>query len=150
MTTTSRRILLGVLILLGGFVGVWAAVFPGTFYSSFPGFGLGPWVGEDGAYNEHLIRDVGELNLALAAAAVAALLMRNAVARLAASRIVAIAWLVYSIPHLSYHLAHLDGLGSFDAVAEPIALSIGVVLSIPLLIGDRATNGIRTGGESPA
>lgn len=137
MTMTSRRILLAALCLLGVGVGAWAMLFPASFYSDFPGFGFGSWVSEDGAFNEHLIRDVGELNLALAGAGVVALLARTPTTAAVAARVVAVAWLVYSIPHLLYHLAHLGGMPPRDALGEPIALSLSIVLSIPLLFPNR-------------
>lgn len=139
---TSRRILLAILTALGLFVGVWATVFPGAFYTDFPGFGFGLWVGDDGAFNEHLIRDVGELNLALSAAGIVAILARTPATSVIAARVVAVAWLVYSIPHLAYHLAHLSGFPAKDAIAEPIALSLSIAFSIPLLIGERRARGI--------
>ena len=37
---------------------------PQSFYDDFPGLGRA-WVSVDGPYNEHLVRDVGALNLAL-------------------------------------------------------------------------------------
>ena len=64
-----RRILLWILNAIGAFVGVWALVFPREFYDSFPGLGFGAWA-TDGPFNEHLIRDVGALYLALVAAGV--------------------------------------------------------------------------------
>jgi len=136
----SRRILLAILTALGLFVGVWATLFPEGFYAGFPGFGFGSWVSEVGAFNEHLIRDVGELNLALAAGGVVAMLARTPVTSVVAARVVAVAWLVYSIPHLTYHLAHLSGFAMTDAIAEPVALSLSIALSIPLLIGERRSN----------
>ena len=45
-------------------------VAPKSFYEDFPGAGR-VWVAVDGPYNEHLVRDVGSLNLALAFVAVA-------------------------------------------------------------------------------
>ena len=45
--------------------GVWASVSPRAFYDNYPGLGHA-WVAADGPYNEHLIRDFGALNLALA------------------------------------------------------------------------------------
>ena len=133
----TRRILLAALTALGLFVGVWATVLPHAFYAGFPGFGFGSWVSDDGAYNEHLIRDVGELNLALAAASIGAMLARTPATATIAARIVAVAWLVYSVPHLAYHLAHLSGFAAPDVIAEPVALSLSIALSIPLLIGER-------------
>ena len=71
MNTTFRRVLLGLTVAIGLYVGVWAEFFPGAFYSSFPGFGL-HWINVDGPYNGHLIRDVGSLYLGLGAASLAA------------------------------------------------------------------------------
>lgn len=68
---TIRRVILWLTAAIGAFVGVWAAGFPQSFYDSFPGFGF-VWISVDGPFNEHLIRDVGSLYLALAAASAAA------------------------------------------------------------------------------
>jgi hypothetical protein len=77
----SARWLAVALVLLAGvasLVGVWAQFFPQSFYTSFPN-GRGRWVAVDGPYNEHLVRDVGGLNLALAVVTVVALVHRTAV-----------------------------------------------------------------------
>ena len=47
------------------------------------------------------------------------------------------AWLVFSVPHFSYHLAHLQALAPLDAVAQPISLALSLVLSIPLVVPPR-------------
>ncbi|MBN9239508.1 MAG: hypothetical protein J0J03_07510 [Leifsonia sp.] len=133
MNTPARRILLGVTSALGVFVGAWAAILPDSFYASFPGLGLGPWVAVDGPYNEHLVRDVGALYLALAAAGVYAALSPT----IQAGRAVGIAWLVFSVPHLAYHLEHLEGLDPLNAVAEIVSLSSTIVLAVPLLTTPR-------------
>lgn len=146
---TSRRILLAILTASGLAVGMWAMVFPREFYADFPGFGFGSWVSGDGPFNEHLLRDVGELNLALAAAGVVAILVRTPVAAVAATRVVAVAWLVYSIPHLAYHLEHLSAFATKDAIAEPIALSLSIVVSVPLLLGERRTGQPSAPGPNP-
>ncbi len=143
MTPTARRILLGVLALLGLYVGLWATVFPASFHASFPG-PFSAWVAADGPYNEHLVRDVGTLNLALAAASAAAARYRDRGPGL----VVAAAWIVYSVPHLGYHLHHLGGLGAVDAVAQVVALGSTLVLAVPLLLPVResspsAPSGIR-------
>src|SRR5690606_22522979 len=65
------RIVLALTAAVGTYVGIWAAAFPRSFYDSFPGFGF-MWISVDGPYNEHLIRDVGALYLAIAAIAVVA------------------------------------------------------------------------------
>ena len=63
---TTARVALGILAVIGLFVGVWATAAPHSFFSSFPGGGH-MWAASDGPYNEHLVRDVGDLNLALVA-----------------------------------------------------------------------------------
>lgn len=129
MTLTARRVLLWILVLLGLYVGLWATLFPASFYESFPGF-FGSWVAADGPYNEHLVRDVGTFNLGLAVASAAATRYRDRGPGL----VVALAWIVYSVPHLAYHLHHLSGLPVVDAVAQVVALSSTAVLAVPLLL----------------
>ncbi len=133
MNITLRRILLSATSGIGAFVGVWAALYPTSFYSDFPGLGLGPWVGIDGPFNEHLVRDVGALYLALAGAGVYAAVTGS----IHASRAVGIAWIVFSVPHLVYHLGHLEGFSPLEATLEIISLSSTIVLALPLLVADR-------------
>jgi hypothetical protein len=47
-------------------VGGWVSLAPTLFFADFPGAGRS-WVSPLGPYNEHLVRDVASLNLALAA-----------------------------------------------------------------------------------
>ena len=129
MTLTARRILLWILVLLGLYVGLWATLFPASFYESFPG-PFGSWVAADGPYDEHLVRDVGTFNLGLAVASAAATRYRDRGPGL----VVALAWIVCSVPHLGYHLDHLSGLPVVDAVAQVVALSSTAVLAVPLLL----------------
>jgi len=133
VNTRYRRIILWLLNAIGAFVGAWALLAPRSFYDTFPSAGFGPWVGVDGPFNEHLIRDVGALYLALVGAGVVAALSRRADASIA----VGVAWLVFSVPHFSYHLAHLQALAPLDAVAQPISLALSLVLSIPLVVPPR-------------
>ena len=142
MNSTARRILLLVTSAIGTVVGVWAALLPTEFYESFPGLGLGPWVAVDGPFNEHLIRDVGALYLALAAGGVYAACTSGT----QAGRAVGIAWIVFSVPHLAYHLGHTAGLSGVDLVVEIVSLSSTIVLAVPLLLPARgATKGPRRG-----
>lgn len=134
MNTPARRALLVVTSLVGALVGVWAAILPESFYSSFPGVGLGPWVAVDGPYNEHLVRDVGALYLALAAAGAYAAITST----VQAGRAVGIAWIVFSLPHLAYHLGHLEGFDVLNAAVEIVSLSSTVVLAIPLVLPGRS------------
>ena len=118
----SRRIALAVLAASSLVIGAWAQVAPASFYRSFPAGRA--WVAVDGPFNEHLIRDVGGLTLALTLLlGVAAWRARPELVRLAAG-----AALVYGAPHLAYHAAHLDPFGAADAVSAMASLAAAVVL----------------------
>ena len=131
MNTILRRILLGLLAILAIFVGFWAAAFPQSFYSSFPGFGL-HWVSSDGPFNEHLIRDVGALYLGFAAAAVAAMFSQSAVA----GRVVGVGWSLFGLLHISYHLGHPEG-STFDQVGTVVSLGLDLIVGLVLLLPGR-------------
>ena len=118
------RVALGILALIGIQVGVWAAFAPRSFYDDFPGSGR-VWVAVDGPYHEHLVRDVGALNLALAVVAIVALVTLSRAAVLAAGG----AWLAYGVPHLVYHLRHTDTLDGSDTFAVPFTLALNVVVA---------------------
>ena len=62
----ERWLRAGIALLAAAFgaVGFWAQLAPQSFYDDFPGGG-GTWVSALPPYNEHLVRDVGGLNLAL-------------------------------------------------------------------------------------
>ena len=125
---TVVRIALALLAVVGLQVGLWAAFAPRSFYDDFPGAGR-VWVSVDGPYNQHLIRDVGALNLALAVVAIVAFVTLSRAAVLAAGG----AWLAYGLPHLVYHLRHLDPLEGADQVAVPVSLFLSVVLGALVL-----------------
>ena len=109
-------------------VGMWAALWPRSFYDDFPWPGH-PWVALLPAYNEHLIRDFGAMNLALAVVfGVAAVTLDR---RLAATALAA--YLVFALPHLLFHLQHLEPFGTVDAVAQVVTLVVAAVLPLPLL-----------------
>lgn len=147
---TSRRVALWVLAAAFTIVGVWAQFAPASFHASFPA-GRG-WVALDGPYNEHLIRDVGGLNLALA------VLLVVAAVRLRAdlTRLVAAATLVYGVPHLAYHALHLEPYGAADVAANVVSLALIVVVPLWLVIAPTAPRlppdrtrrqGMATGGH---
>ena len=136
------RVLLAVTALIGTFVGGWATFWPASFYDSFPGFGR-IWIAIDGPYNEHLVRDVGSLYLALAGASVAAIFSRSR----DASRVVGVAWTVFGLPHLAYHLAHLEPLGPLDVVGHIVSLGGSLALGIVLMLPGRRSGGRRLADE---
>ena len=125
------RIGLAILAVPSLLIGVWAAFAPRGFYDDFPGLGR-MWVAPDGPYNEHLVRDVGELNLALALITVIALVALTPML----VRAVLAGWIVYSVPHLVYHLRHLDPFETDDQVSIIASLALVPVLAIVLLVID--------------
>jgi hypothetical protein len=122
------RILLVGLGIPAVVISTWAAFAPRSFYEDFPGFGQ-VWVRPDGPFNEHLVRDVGELNLALAFVTLAAVVWCTPVL----VRLVAGAWLVEGVPHLVYHLRHLESLASDAKVASIVGLAIVPLVALALL-----------------
>jgi hypothetical protein len=129
MRDMTTRVLLIVIAVGNGVVGLWAALGPRSFFGEFPGAGR-HWVALDGLYNEHLVRDVGTLNLALAAVVIAALLQPTRYL----VQVVAGAELINSLPHLLYHATHLDPYGGGDKAALVISLSVAVLAPIALLV----------------
>jgi len=123
------RIVLAVLAVSGAIVGLWATFAPRSFYDDFPGGGRS-WVAPDGPFNEHLVRDVGSLNLALTVLTVAAaiMLVRSLVV------VAALGWLAYGIPHLVYHLRHRDVYDTGDQVANLVSLALIPVLAVVALV----------------
>jgi hypothetical protein len=130
-----ETIALSYLMLTTAFAGAWALFLPRAFYEQFPGFGR-TWVSVDGPFNEHFIRDLGALQLALALLAMIALFFRPH----ASLRTVAVCMLMFNLPHLAYHVVHLHALSSLsDKIANVVVLGNGVVVPVLLLIVPPAT-----------
>jgi hypothetical protein len=111
--------------------GLWATLSPRAFYDNYPGLGHA-WVAADGPYNEHLIRDFGSLNLALAAVTIVAAVTLGRAVVIAA----ALAWLLFQVPHLVYHARHLGVYDSADKAAVLVGLVTAVVLPIVILVAE--------------
>jgi hypothetical protein len=127
-----------------GVVGVWAQVFPRSFYDDFPGMGR-VWVAVDGPYNQHLVRDVGGLNLGLTFVIVVALVTANiAIARAAGG-----AALIYGLPHLLYHATHLGPFDTGDAVALVTSLSFAALAAVVALAAPAPAAAAATGTAAP-
>jgi hypothetical protein len=133
-------------------LGLWAMAFlsllsgiqqqfaPRSFYDDFPGFGM-HWVVVDGPYNEHLLRDIGGTNLALAVVILFAIAQPTS----GLVRAVAASILVAQVPHFIYHSAHLDLLpATLDRVLQTASLAL--TLAIPIIVLLRA-GGIRQDGK---
>jgi nucleoside-diphosphate-sugar epimerase len=122
------RLMLWILAFTSLSLGAQAEFSPRYFYDQFP-FGRG-WVAMDGRYNEHLIRDFGALNLALFALTVCAIFVGSRVV----ARIAAVTWIVYSVPHLVYHLRHLSmPMPGAEKVVLVVSLAAPIIAAIVVL-----------------
>jgi hypothetical protein len=104
-------------------VGLVATLAPRAFYDYVP------WVDLMPPYSEHLMRDYGAMNLGLALVfVVAAATMERRLVRLALG-----AYLLFAIPHLIFHVTHLENFTTAAAVGQTTTLIIAV-LPVALLI----------------
>ncbi len=106
--------------------GVWALAVPRNFFRDFPGLGQA-WVAEFPPFNEHLVRDVGSFYLGFAVLLLLAALSADRIAL----RVSLTGFLVFTIPHLVFHLQN-------QAPGRPgssIALGVGGAMALVLLIG---------------
>lgn len=133
MPRTVSRVILALLAASATLLGLWATFGPRQFYDDFPG-GSRHWVAIDGPYNEHLVRDFGALNLALAFVLIVALVHMTPVL----VRTAAIASLLFGVPHFVYHARHLDVFSSSDKVANMVALGLAIGGPVVLLLLDNA------------
>ena len=121
---TALRGGLAVLAAVELVLGAWTLLFPASFYADVPTVDLTP------PFSEHPFRDFGGATLGLAlvlGAAAVWLEKRLVVAAL-------LAYLAFSVPHLVFHLGHLDGAGASAATALVVVLAGSVVLPLGLLV----------------
>jgi len=115
-------------------VGFWAAFAPRSFYTDFPGAGR-HWISADGPYNQHLVRDVGELSLALSAVMVAALVTLS----IPLVRAALVAVIINGVLHVVYHARHLDPFSSGDGAAVIGSLVLAPIIAVALLVLTRSS-----------
>ena len=135
---TRQRLLLLALAASAVQPGLWALL-PRAFHQEFPGGGL-RWVAPLGAYDEHLVRDVGAAFLALA------VLSLLAARRLepALVQATALAWTTFQVPHVLSHV-HLD--------TDPLQLVVllgQLALAIALFVPAHADGPAPVGGTGPS
>ena len=124
------QVLLWFFVVEGLVVGGWQLLAPASFWSHFPGFGR-HWVSGDGAYSEHLVRDVGQATIAIGVVAVVGLISGS----VWVARATGLAALVAYMPHQIYHQTHLDRLPSdLDRVLQTAALSLVSVAAVVLTV----------------
>jgi hypothetical protein len=120
------RALLVALAISAAVPGLWATLAPHGFYDGFPG--LVHWVDRLPPYNAHLTTDVGAFYLGFAVLfAWSAVTLQRALVLPAC-----VAWSVFSAVHLAFHVTHLDGFPTGDAIGQTVALA--VVLALPLVV----------------
>ncbi len=119
-------------------VGGWALLAPASFYAGFPLPGHA-WVALLPPYNEHLVRDVGGLTLALAVVLAAAAARADA----ASARVAVGAFAVFAVPHAVFHALHLEGFPPGDALAQQAGFGAQLLLALGVLVA------VRRGPRSP-
>ncbi|OBK47620.1 hypothetical protein [Mycobacterium sp. 1081908.1] len=120
-----------VLLGAGGAVtGAWAYAAPRHWYDNFPGFGM-TWLPQLGPFNEHFVKDVGAMFLALAALSAVTFVL---VANQTLVRVTAVTWLVFNTLHCIYHLSMLQMYNTRDATANAILLPLLVLIAAALLM----------------
>ncbi len=123
-TRTAIRGGLALLALVELVLGAWTLLFPESFYRDVPTVDLTP------PYSEHLFRDFGGATLGLAlvlAAAAVWMELRWVVVAL-------LAYLAFAAPHFVFHLGHLHGATTVEAVVLTTLLAGSVALPAGLLL----------------
>lgn len=123
------RAVLVLLSLQQGLPGWWALFAPRSFYDGFPLPGCG-WVSRFPPYNEHLVRDLGALSLALTVVLVwAAVSLEWRLVQAAA-----FGCLAFTVPHLAFHVAHLGRFDTVAVVGQLISQVVPIVASWMVLL----------------
>ncbi|SES05354.1 MULTISPECIES: hypothetical protein [Lentzea] len=120
-------------VVIAGVVGVWSYFFAESFFDHFPVV-LGEWISQDGPYNEHLVRDHGAMYLALGAGSVFGLLRPSR----HVYQLLGIAWTVFGVLHIAYHVAHLGHMSRADAIGQVTVLGVAVLLAVALFAPGRS------------
>lgn len=126
------KFLLFYLIIANGLPGIWALFFPQSFYSSFPHLGFGfHWIDSMGPFNDHFIRDIGAFFCALASLSIYTLFRFEE----GTTRLTAYANIVFSLPHLIYHIFMINMFITMtDKILGITSLAIAVIVPILILL----------------
>jgi len=119
-------------------VGVWALVFPVSFFAlDVVGMGM--------AYNEHLMRDYGAMTLS------SSVVLGAATVRLYPwlIRTALIMYLVWAVPHLLIHVTMAGHLAPRTAAVLLVCLGLAVVLPAALLVVALRTGPVDGAAVSP-
>jgi hypothetical protein len=123
LTNVPLRVGMWFLVFVELAVGVVATLTPRAFYDDVPWVSLAP------PFSEHLMRDYGAMNLALGVVSlVAAITMDQLMVRVAL-----VAYLVFAIPHLVFHVTHHQHYTATEAITETTVLVVAALLPVTLL-----------------
>jgi hypothetical protein len=122
--TAAIRLALGGLLATELIIGLWAQYFPESFYRDFPTVDLTP------PYSEHLLRDFGGATLGLAVVIGAAVIWPQTKLVIIAS----CAYLVFAVPHLVFHLDHLENATAGQATLLVSELVIATALPVAAIV----------------
>lgn len=130
MNLLVNRVCSALLAVSGAFVGAWAYFAPLHWYNNFPGLGM-KWLPVLGPYNEHFAKDVGAMYLALATSSAAAFVY---VANRTLIVVTGLAYSMFNLLHLTYHVSMLHMYGTRDAILNAVFLSAVLLCSVMLVI----------------
>lgn len=125
------RVILILLAAVEGIVGLWAGLWPQSFFDDgpVPGADTG-WVALFPPYNEHLMRDYGfalsglVLVTIVAAVKMTPILIRTSMASM----------LVFAVPHTIFHLIHLEHFTPADAITQSITLVVTALIPVAVFV----------------
>ena len=137
-TPFIARGIAGALAASAAYVGGWAMAWPRSFYTTFPGLGQA-WVAPLGPFNEHLVRDVGGLYVALLVFSGWAAAKGDG----GALRALGWAWLAFGLPHLAFHATHWQGFSTVEWAASLTPLTCAALGAALLVL-------LRSEGPAPA
>jgi hypothetical protein len=141
---TALEWTLGALAAVSLAVGVYAFVWPRSFYNHVLGVDRLP------PYNQHLLTDVGGFYLGFAVLFAWAAVDRGHALVLATCA----AWIVVQVLHLAYHVTHLEHFSVATAVAQTVLLTAAPAVAVAAaLLGTRASERRMRGrgeGDEPA
>jgi hypothetical protein len=128
----STRFLLWWLAGVSVVLGAYGSIAPHSFYRHVIG------VDRLGAYDQHLLSDIGGfyLGFALLFALAARSMSRELV------RASCFAWMVTQVLHFAYHLFHLEHLTAAEIAAQTVGL--GLLLVLPVAILTLSRDGLET------
>ena len=130
MRETVLRIGLAVLAVPSVVIGIWAAFTPRSFYDDFPG--LRPHVGR--GRRARTTSTWSATSVSSTSLSLIIIVVRDLVTLPVLVRAVLAGWLVYGVPHLVYHLRHMQPLRRQRSGGSWASLAFVPILAVALLV----------------